>query len=139
MVSFARIAFPFGEDSMMELLYGKKVFGGQLFVTCSLLLLAALSVAGAQVADVTPKFDGVHVDALDADAWNGVVFRGAGVPAAFRFCLPIWIVQPDVYRWPCNLRRGPRSRPPCAGRVLLPDVVGRSSAQCAGHAGMVAD
>lgn len=40
---------------MMEWLYGKKVFGGQLFVTCSLLLLAALSVAGAQVADVTPS------------------------------------------------------------------------------------
>ena len=40
---------------MMGLLYGKKVLGVQLFVTCSLLLLAALSLAGAQVADVTPK------------------------------------------------------------------------------------
>jgi hypothetical protein len=87
MVSFARIAFPFGEDSMMEWLYGKKVFGVQLFVTCSLLLLAALSVAGAQVADVTPKFDGVHVDALDADAWNGVVFaaRAFRQPSDFAF------------------------------------------------------
>ncbi|HEY4762135.1 MAG TPA: hypothetical protein VIH75_00575 [Candidatus Sulfotelmatobacter sp.] len=77
----------------------QKVFGVQLFVTCSLPLLAALSVAGAQVADVTPKFDGVHVDALDADAWNGVVFAAGGSGS-----LPTWLS--DLDRSARRLSRG---------------------------------
>jgi hypothetical protein len=49
----------------------KKTLGLYLVASCAFLSSAASPVARAQVA---AKFDSVKVDALDADAWNGVVF-----------------------------------------------------------------
>lgn len=49
-------------------------FRVQLLVSCIFLLLIASSVAGTKDNASTPKFDSIRVDALDADAWNGVVF-----------------------------------------------------------------
>jgi hypothetical protein len=44
-------------------------------------------VAGTKDNASTPKFDSIRVDALDADAWNGVVFaaRAFGQPSDFAF------------------------------------------------------
>jgi hypothetical protein len=60
-------------------------FRVQLLISCVFLLLTASSVAGTQDKPSTPKFDSVHVDALDADAWNGVIFaaRAFGQPSDF--------------------------------------------------------
>jgi len=64
-----------------------KHFRVQFLVSCIFLLLSACSVAGAQDNSSTPKFESIHVDALDADAWNGVVFaaRAFGQPSDFAF------------------------------------------------------
>src|SRR5271157_1640146 len=52
----------------------KKMSCLQLLVSCLFLLGAASLAAGAEADRGTTKFDSIHVDALDADAWNGVVF-----------------------------------------------------------------
>jgi hypothetical protein len=51
------------------------------------LLLTTSPLAGTKDNASTPKFDSIRVDALDADAWNGVVFaaRGFGQPSDFAF------------------------------------------------------
>jgi hypothetical protein len=60
-------------------------FRVQLLVSCVFLSLTASSVAGTKDNSGTPKFDSMHVDAFDADAWNGVVFaaRAFGQPSDF--------------------------------------------------------
>ncbi len=62
-------------------------FRVQLLVSCIFLLLTASSGAGTKDKATTPKFDSIRVDALDADAWNGVVFaaRAFGQPSDFAF------------------------------------------------------
>jgi Trehalase len=52
----------------------QKISGMQLLVNCVFLLIPASLAAGAQADRSAPKFDSIRVDALDADAWNGVVF-----------------------------------------------------------------
>jgi hypothetical protein len=54
----------------------------RMLVSGIFLLLTASSVAGTKDNASTPKFDSIRVDALDADAWNGVVFaaRHSGSP-----------------------------------------------------------
>lgn len=62
-------------------------FRMQLLLSCIFLLPTASSVAGTKDNASTPKFDSIRVDALDADAWNGVVFaaRAFGQPSDFAF------------------------------------------------------
>jgi hypothetical protein len=69
----------------MPWLTGKKIFCLQLFVICVVLMVPASLAAGAPADRSTPKFDSIHIDALDADAWNGVVFaaRAFGQPSDF--------------------------------------------------------
>jgi hypothetical protein len=52
----------------------EKISCKQLLVVCVFLLAPASLAAGAEANRSTTKFDSIHVDALDADAWNGVVF-----------------------------------------------------------------
>ena len=60
----------------------KKIVGLYPVAVCAFLWGSASLVARAQV---TAKFDSVKVDALDPDAWNGVVFaaRAFGQPSDF--------------------------------------------------------
>lgn len=71
----------------MQWLKGKKVSCRQLLVSCLFVLLCNSLAAGVQADHSTPKFDSIHVDALDADAWNGVVFaaRAFRQPSDFAF------------------------------------------------------
>ena len=71
----------------MQWFSGKKASCTRLFVSCFFLLIPAWLAAGAQANPSTPKFDGIRVDALDADAWNGVVFaaRAFRQPSDFAF------------------------------------------------------
>jgi hypothetical protein len=55
----------------MRRLNTRTILGLYLAASCAFLSSAASPPAQAQAA---PKFDSVKVDALDADAWNGVVF-----------------------------------------------------------------
>ena len=71
----------------MQWLSGKKISCVPLLVSCVLLLLSASLAAGAEANRSTPSFDHLHVDALDADAWNGVVFAAQAFrqPSDFAF------------------------------------------------------
>jgi Trehalase len=62
-------------------------FRAQFLVSCIFWLLTASSVAGTKDNANAPEFDSIHIDALDADAWNGVVFaaRAFGQPSDFAF------------------------------------------------------
>lgn len=73
----------------MQWLTGRKISCMPLLLSCAFLLVPASSMAGAEAHRGTPKFDKIHVDALDADAWNGVVFAARAFQQhsdfAFRF------------------------------------------------------
>jgi hypothetical protein len=72
------------------------------------LLLTTSPLAGTKDNASTPKFDSIRVDALDADAWNGVVFaaRAFGQPADFAFRFGSFsqtlIDGPAILALPCN-------------------------------------
>jgi len=114
-------------------------FRMQLLVSCIFLLLTASSVAGTKDNASTPKFDSIRVDALDADAWNGVVFaaRAFGQPSDFAFRFGSF--SQTLHRWTGDLRCCSGSRASCSGWLVLSQVVGGSPARCAHHARMVAD
>jgi hypothetical protein len=82
---------------------GKKISGMQLLVNCVFLLIPASLAAGAQADRSAPKFDSIRVDALDADAWNGVVFlaRVFRQPSDFAFRFgsfsPTFIDGPAIF------------------------------------------
>lgn len=71
----------------MQWLTGRKIFCIGLLLSCACLLVPALSMAGAEENRSTPKFDVIHVDALDADAWNGVVFAARAFQQPSNFAL----------------------------------------------------
>ncbi|MFZ0760732.1 MAG: trehalase family glycosidase [Candidatus Sulfotelmatobacter sp.] len=71
----------------MQRLTGKRISRLQLLVGCVFLLAPVSWAVGAGANSNPPKFDSVHVDALDPDAWNGVVFAARAFlqPSDFAF------------------------------------------------------